>query len=244
MGVVVQATVWAERRHCQAVVFRSLKFLSPPTGDRLQRLWLASGPQRAELTPQAEGLGVGWRLLGHVPTPQYAGYAEKKSGALAGFSELLLALRDVPANADVLVVEDDIEIAPDALMRLARVKTDTGADAVTALVRASDGGWPVYRVEDGRLIRLRDYNLLSTPQPIDACGTFCLLLSARVVQAALAEYHPELTCPEWNTRGKDLHFCHWLYERGFRLALDSTTRGNHHVEIAPGQVVVRKETTE
>jgi len=245
MGLVIQATVWAGRRHCQEAVFRSLKFLSPPTGDKMQRLWLASASQRAELAPMAEGLNVDWRLLAHAPVTQYAGTVEKKAGALAGFAELLLALHDVPADADVLLVEDDIELAPDALMRLARVKADTGADVVTGLVRATDGGWPMYRLESDPpyLRRLKDFNLLPGPQPIDGCGTFCLLLSAAVTQAAIADYQPEIYCPEWNTRGKDLHFCRWLRGRGYRLILDSTTRGNHHVEIAAGQVVVRKELT-
>lgn len=242
---VIQATIWAERWYCQPEVLRALKFLCPPAGVEMHRLWLATEAQQAALEPMTAGLNVQWRRLEHEPVPQYRPSKERKAASVAGFRQVLASLRDFTAGAGLLLYEDDVEFPADALMRLTRL-IDAGADVATGLVRTSSGTWPIFCRKRGLKYPHQLRELPNKPLPVLACGTYCLLLSPRVVAALLAEdYQPDAgLIPDWRLHGKDMHLCRWLHDHGFCLVLDPALRGNHHVEQEPGQVVVYKELTQ
>ena len=255
---MIQATIWSGRQHCEDAVARGLKFLAAPADGRIDRLWLVhSLEQQQRLDGRVNN--VRWTKTVGPVVPQYAPEDAKKLACLRGFDALLTALYATAGDDDVLLVEDDIEVAPDTLLRMKRTMAATGASAVSALTRSSVGLWPVFRYQSGERVglppgeplrrrpggymhRLTDAELLPEPRDVDAVGTFCLLLAGALVDSMAREnYRPEIVAPEYTMVGHDAHFCCWLRERGHRLILDSAIRVNHHCEIAPGQVLVRRE---
>ena len=251
---VVQATVWSNRCLCEEVVLTGLKRLVAPADGIIDRLWVVHDlKQQQRLVERAND--VRWVRASGPVVPQYAPRDAKKLACLRGFEFLWKSLRALPPSGDVLLVDDDIVLAPETLLRLDKTMRETGAGAVSALVRAFDGGWPAFRYESRIVMRrtgeplrtqpgwtmhrLTDVDLLPEPQDVDAVGTFCLLIAeSAVAQLRTGCYKPSVYAG-YGIEGHDLHLCTWLRESGWRVVLDSSVRPAHYCELTPGQMVTR-----
>lgn len=252
---LTQATVWSNRFLCEVAVADGLKRLLAPADGTIDRLWVVHDlEQWQRLAKRIDG--VQWRRAAGPVVPQYAKRDAKKLACLRGFEFLWNSLCALPATGDVLLVDDDIVLAPETLLRLDETLRQTGAGAVSALVRAFDGGWPAFRYESrtgvvrhpgeplraqtgGYMRRLTDADLLPEPQDVDAVGTFCLLLAeSAVTQLRSGCYKPSVYA-DFGLEGHDLHLCTWLRESGWRVVLDAGVRPAHYCELAPGQMVTR-----
>lgn len=252
---IIQATVWSNRYLCEEAVLAGLKRLIAPADGMIDRLWIVHDlAQQQRLAGRVNE--VRWVRAAGPVVPQYAPRDVKKLACLRGFERLWAALRMLPETGDVLLVDDDAALEPETLLRLDKTLRQTGAGAVSALVRAFDGGWPAWRYTaragmtrhpgeplraqtGGYMRRLTDADLLPEPQDVDAVGTFCLLIAeSAVAQLRSGCYKPSVYA-SFGLEGHDLHLCTWLRESGWRVVLDSSVRPAHYCELTPGQMVTR-----
>jgi hypothetical protein len=233
---VIQATIWSGRQHCEAAVVAGLRTVDA------ERLWFVHDPgQLIRLMNLSEGMGVEWRRLDGTTFPQLVndphGREAKQIACATAFKAVLDALASRGADS-ALLVDDDIVLPEDSIAGLLGAAKVIPADAVSSLTRCNNGALPVYRFSDQH--RMTDAEIPAAPALIDACGTFCMYLTAPVVAASRA-YWPAVTTKLGSAvlRGHDLSFCHWLKTQGFKLALAPAVRCEHHVQTESGVIVHR-----
>ena len=123
---LTQATVWSNRYLCEEAVADGLKRLLAPVDGMIDRLWVVHDlEQWQRLAKRIDG--VQWRRAGGPVVPQYAKRDAKKLACLRGFEFLWKSLRSLPPSGDVLLVDDDIVLALETLLRLDETLRRTGA---------------------------------------------------------------------------------------------------------------------
>lgn len=239
---VLQATIWSGRRHCQAEVIKALRWLEGVDS----RLWMVhDSKQLRELRARMRGRAVRFVESASPAVPQYAPRTEHKGLVLRAWVELWPLLVADPAESDVLLVEDDIEVPPTAATRLQQAVdnpplSEHRAVAVSGVTRCGDGRLPLFSFTPSLVQWPRIPGALTR---VDGTGTFCMYLTREAIRLlADTGYSPALKVPgvEQMT-GKDLHLCWWMGSHGGQVYVDPSVRCNHHVEVASGEVLIRKE---
>ena len=241
LPVVQQATIWSQREHCARTVAKHLLRLDYPA-DLLHRVWVVNGSANIDdLTGRLPGLPPTVHRSDVRVYPQIvdATLRERKKEAICMAWADLLGMLD--KSHDVLMVEDDIVVPPQALKRLQRTAYERDALIVSALTMADDGHLPFFAATERTVLKLHGI----PDQPIEvACGgTFCCYVRADAFRLlADLDYRPTWEPSDCKHSrgliGKDCHLWLTLYDAGAKLMLDPGVRVDHWVLRGPNNLVV------
>jgi len=225
--MVIQATIWSGRQHCEAAVYQSLMALRGVD----KRLWLVhSGTQAMELF--SDGVDM-VRLTGPV-VPQYGPRSAHALACLRSWKSLWTLIRGLDGS-DVMLIDDDMVVPADAAQRLAPLARQYGA--ASGLARTDDGKWPMFDREGWQWPQPP-----AAPAAVDFCGTFCFYLTgAAIARLQDTGYEPDSRVPGVGFTGHDLHLCHAIRAAGLAVWLDPAVRCDHHVMLGPQEYVIRRE---
>lgn len=236
---VTQGTIFSGRRHCIEPVLKGLLRLSYP--GEIHRLWLVNGPHKLEeLAPQFDRLPasiyLGAKVFPQVNHTRPARIA-KKEAVTTSWAELIR--RAIELDRDLLMVEDDIVVPPDAIQRLQEIAYRWPAGAVSGITKTNSGDWPFYEFVENRLTQFN--RRPPGPQQFCATGTFCMYLRADV----LRKMKEVAYTPAWDIKylamfGKDCHLGVWLRDNGFALVAVPDVPCEHHVRMDDGSICIRK----